>query len=377
MNYEAPKPETVDHVTMVHIKKFFVNYILSDQLGMIANAHLAKADSFEAGAFHGQCIRLAQLHSEAVDFPKTGKPAIFPPELRAHKFPDFMEKSDKSTYQSTKILGELYRSIEVVEFEPETRLNFDNRLYVEGYEAYLEDARMLKRAYDADIRGLMNQFGIATEFEVTSGYIVNTITKVDRKKPRDVAKSVMDSINPIKRHYRKLFEEEFYGEGTNVISPEARSRMESKAYAWYYVTYHPSELGDDPAENMISFPWILHDILCDIAIRNNNKANTIRTIRDYHRQSEPIGTSMYQSTVIQHDNDMVRLKQKISMHKNSNSDYTSYNPYLSNDFTDENDDGMDRLRKSLQKKNNNLNSDHANYNQYENNDDMYRMRRAF
>jgi hypothetical protein len=282
MNYEAQKPRIVKNVTMEDIKTFFVKYIFSDKLGMIANAHLAKADFFEVGALHGQCKRLAQLHSDAVDFPKTGRPPEFPAELRATKFPDFMEKTDKPSYESQKVLGKLYRSINVSEeYTPQTNLNienFDERLYVEGYEVYLDDARKLKRAYDADIRGLMNQFGIMTEIEVTSGYIVNTITKVDKKKPRDVTKSVMDALIPIKRQYRKSFEQEFCIEGSTIILPEVRNRMESKAYAWYYVAYHPSELGDDSSENMISFPWIAHDILCDIAVRNNHKVKGTRRV---------------------------------------------------------------------------------------------------
>ena len=32
---------------------------------------LTHLDPFDVGASHGQCIRLAQLHSDAVDFPKT------------------------------------------------------------------------------------------------------------------------------------------------------------------------------------------------------------------------------------------------------------------------------------------------------------------
>ncbi|UZO06347.1 uncharacterized protein OCT59_026673 [Rhizophagus irregularis] len=127
-----------------------------------------------------QCICLAQLRSDAVDSPKTGTPPEFPPVLRVK--------------------------------EPQTNLNvenFDQRLYADAYEEFLYGARKLKREYDANIRGLMNQFGIITEIEVTSGYIVNTITKVDKKEPRDVKKSVMEALIPIKRHYRKLFEEEF------------------------------------------------------------------------------------------------------------------------------------------------------------------------
>jgi RNA-dependent RNA polymerase len=361
MNYEAQQLETVENVTMDHIKKFFVNFMLSDELDKIADAHLAKADTSDVGAFHGQCIRLAQLHSEAVDYPKTGRPAIFPPELRAHKFPDFMEKTNKATYQSEKVLGRLYRSIEVDEFELYDNSNFDNRLHVEGYQNYLEDARILKRAYDADIKALMNQFGIATEFEVTSGYIVNTITKVDRKKSRDVTKYVMDAIIPIKRHYRKLFEGE-YGKGTSAVPLEVRSRMEAKAYAWYYVTYHPSELSDDPSENMVSFPWIAYEFLCEIAIRNNGKVNTIQ---DYHKQSGPIGASKYhhQKAIQPEDND-VRLKQKMFIqNNNSNLDCTNYNQHLLDDFIN-NDDGMSKLRKNVSMRNNTRNPDYINYNQY-------------
>ncbi|GBB90956.1 hypothetical protein RclHR1_18010002 [Rhizophagus clarus] len=140
MNYEARKPKMVANVTMEDIQTFFVKYILSDKLGMIANAHLAKADFFEIGALHGQCKRLAQLHSDAVDFPKTGNSPEFPAELCVSKFPDFMEKTDKPSYESQKVLGTLYRSINISEeYTPQTNLNiekFDERLYVEGYEVF-------------------------------------------------------------------------------------------------------------------------------------------------------------------------------------------------------------------------------------------------
>lgn len=42
-----------------------------------------------------------------------------------------------------------------------------NRLYVDGFQTNLENARMFKYAYVADIKELMNQVGIATEFETT------------------------------------------------------------------------------------------------------------------------------------------------------------------------------------------------------------------
>ncbi|PKY19633.1 RdRP-domain-containing protein [Rhizophagus irregularis] len=277
MAYEAQRPDYIENVTIEDVQSFFVNYILSDQLGIIANSHLAKADHFETGAFHGQCIRLAQLHSEAVDFPKTGKPAILSSVLRANTFPDFMEKHDKPTYISEKVLGILYRSINEEAFNPSYQMVLDDRLHVQGYKTYVEEARKIKRTYDADIKGLMNQYGVKTEFEVTSGYIVNTIINLERKKSRDINKSVMDAFISIRRHYRKLFEEEFYGKGTNIISPVAHNRMRAKAAAWYFVTYHPAELKGNPSERMISFPWVAYDVLCDI-VNETSESNVNNVI---------------------------------------------------------------------------------------------------
>ena len=50
---------------------------------MIANAHLVWADLSPIGARCEQCLQLAALHSKAVDFPKSGIPAVFPKVRRS------------------------------------------------------------------------------------------------------------------------------------------------------------------------------------------------------------------------------------------------------------------------------------------------------
>ncbi|RKP06601.1 RNA-dependent RNA polymerase, partial [Thamnocephalis sphaerospora] len=172
MDYTAPARTTVPRVTMDRIKEFFVDYIMSDNLGMISNAHLAWADGSPNGARHPNCIQLARLHSCAVDFPKTGAPATMPAELRPLRYPDFMEKSDKPTYRSRTVLGEIYRSTTLDDFSPQMDTCFDERFLVAGYEDYLEDAREVKRDYDATIRDVMRQFEVGTEWEVVSGWVV-------------------------------------------------------------------------------------------------------------------------------------------------------------------------------------------------------------
>lgn len=51
---------------------FFIEYMNFECLGRIDNSHLALADQSPKFAFDWKCIKLAELHAEAVDFPKTG-----------------------------------------------------------------------------------------------------------------------------------------------------------------------------------------------------------------------------------------------------------------------------------------------------------------
>lgn len=76
MNYVAPKPVPLKRdVTIDDVKDFFVSYLRNDRVGQIANAHVVHADKQEDGVQSDECNLLAQLHSTAVDFAKTGIPA--------------------------------------------------------------------------------------------------------------------------------------------------------------------------------------------------------------------------------------------------------------------------------------------------------------
>lgn len=57
-----------------HMANFFVNFMKTDQLGIIANRHQIIADKKPEGTLDSDCIKLAELHSNAVDFSKTGVP---------------------------------------------------------------------------------------------------------------------------------------------------------------------------------------------------------------------------------------------------------------------------------------------------------------
>lgn len=75
----AAYPPTEEHildrpVETDDIIQFFVTFMQQDQLGRIATTHQVLADQCPAGTLHEECLLLAELHSAAVDFSKSGTP---------------------------------------------------------------------------------------------------------------------------------------------------------------------------------------------------------------------------------------------------------------------------------------------------------------
>lgn len=162
MDYSGREAAPASDVTIRDILKFFVQYAVSDNLGLIANAHLAQSDQLHGGPKHQKCLRLAQLHSDAVDFPKSGKPAEITPDLRPKRYPDFMEKAPDRSYPSRRVIGRIYRECAMSEpFIPKDyRQSFNEAMLIEGYEDYIEDGMVQKTLYDQELKFLMNQYGV-------------------------------------------------------------------------------------------------------------------------------------------------------------------------------------------------------------------------
>jgi hypothetical protein len=74
---DYPRQEPVDIGRVVEPKDmtdFFIQFMETDQLGRIAVLHRVLADQNPEGTLHPSCITLAEMHSTAVDFSKTGIP---------------------------------------------------------------------------------------------------------------------------------------------------------------------------------------------------------------------------------------------------------------------------------------------------------------
>ncbi|KAK4031981.1 RNA dependent RNA polymerase-domain-containing protein [Parachaetomium inaequale] len=125
-NYPRVLPLELDRpVTSADMAAFFVDFMKTDHLRVIATRHMILADQKEDGTLDQDCIKLAELHSSAwrPDFRAPGpsitihdKSAIALDEHVASQDRDYDDDDQDGPrhryYASDKILGQLYRAVE-------------------------------------------------------------------------------------------------------------------------------------------------------------------------------------------------------------------------------------------------------------------------
>ncbi|KAF9450099.1 RNA-dependent RNA polymerase [Macrolepiota fuliginosa MF-IS2] len=144
--------------TMKDVADFVMEYIVSDVIGIVASNWLVIADQSQFGIQDRVCLRLAELHNDAVDYPKTGN-AVNTRDIPKLKFPkpdwnapETVEPDPVNYYQSQSAIGKLYRAINLDQHEhslsagsPRTDASGDTRL-VEAIKA-----RVLQQSVVEDI----------------------------------------------------------------------------------------------------------------------------------------------------------------------------------------------------------------------------------
>lgn len=271
-----------------------MQYMKSDALGQIANSHVVHADKEPGMARDPKCMKLAELFTVAVDFPKTGKPAVMDSDLRPATYPDFMEKDDKISYESERVIGTLFRSVIGQARQPNlvSRITrdaivsaFDRELIWHGFEFYILEAKMLKGWYDAKLVGLMNQYEIKSEAEALSGNIV-VLSKFYVKRQGELKDKISAAVRSLQSEARTWFKygpqgapSEDSADSSNAPLLEERETF-AKASAWYHVTYNhrylaaPDSAAGGRHPYLLSFPWVVHDTL--LAVKNRNRRLPLR-----------------------------------------------------------------------------------------------------
>jgi RNA-dependent RNA polymerase len=284
-HYNAPEPVKKENVSIDDIINFFYDYMQNDYLGRIAHAHLAAADHLPDGIDSEQCLKLVELHSIAVDYPKTGIPAVMTRDLERSQWPHFMEKKRSGSYRSRKVLGRLYDAVGKTKFEPHMLGAFDERILIHApQEEVIEFVRSLKESYDESMRRIMAQHQIASEFEVWSTFV---LTHSKASKDYKFHEEIGQHAKTLKDRYYEAFQEEAGGHD--------QAKLRPYAIAAYHIThreYQKAKTREEGRESededgsalsagssssvlsasspatgipFISFPWVLQETLQQIA----------------------------------------------------------------------------------------------------------------
>ncbi|KAJ7076679.1 RNA dependent RNA polymerase-domain-containing protein [Mycena belliarum] len=281
MDYTAVPPIKRDKVEIEDICEFVVDFIKSDVLGIVASHHQAVADRF--GPEHPDCIELAKLNSDAVDFAKSGVAVHIPSHLRPVRYPDFMGRDAEFSYPSPRVLGMMYRLIEPApEYTPLSEICIDTRLTSRRIlPTYLKRAGEMKQNYDVDLEGIMRQHCLC-EAEIIAGVSVMSDQKRRRAADDAIRGPVREGMEVLRAQYRRdarrFVKENPSGEG-----------LENWAIACYQVTHvhdlrvryvdalnasrrGSAAVSDDGSEDgeysevtrrdLISFPWLWAQEIC-------------------------------------------------------------------------------------------------------------------
>lgn len=267
-------------VRISDIADFFVSYLRNDRLGQIANAHVVHADKRPNGIFSTECLKLAELHSVAVDFAKSGVPAAIPfhllPKNAEGSYPDFMGKHKKVTYESQTVLGHLYRQC----LGASQRGGGNKRFRQDGSSAPIdeiiasvpddgsfdEEAELLLASWNGHILRLMDQFGVKTEAEVVSGQVLKFAAHHSQLRGRREHFALLMRLNRQTRELRGEYRDIFWHE---VGSRRGRLNQSGiqKACAWYKACSRQAARSRKEGETaLLSFPWCVSEVLCKLVV---------------------------------------------------------------------------------------------------------------
>ncbi|CEI65400.1 hypothetical protein FVEN_g6183 [Fusarium venenatum] len=272
-DYPRVTPKPLDRqVESKDIADFFINFMRTDILGVIATRHVILADYYDEGATHSDCVALAELHSTAVDFSKTGIPVDIKTLPRNPRFrPDFlaiapplklydkgqlahivdedeldnddvMARSKFNHYQSNKILGHLYRNVDekrIWDEDIHRRINtagpsvWDQLLIIVENEVikYKLDIKWTRQSTEAwKIRGLYestimdkmwdfseNPRVPLTEVEVFCGFILNK-RGAQTCRQGDASIKLKEEIDSTMAWIIKLIRDRSVGDGAETLS---------------------------------------------------------------------------------------------------------------------------------------------------------------
>lgn len=212
-------------------------------------------------------------------------------ELRPRDWPHFMEKQhipEENIYRSGNILGQLYDKVERVHFVPRQDAKFDPRI-LDAYELdeqTLRDAKFIKSQYDADMRRIMAQHEIKTEFEVWSTF---ALSHANMSKDYKFHEELGQIAGALKDRYRNACLDKVGSRDMKELGPfvAAMYRATHDEVVAALAKAEPKPDDGTTTSNMwssetpmplISFPWCFADVLGKIAVERSKQSEAEQAV---------------------------------------------------------------------------------------------------
>uniref|UniRef100_A0AC35UCD8 RNA-directed RNA polymerase n=1 Tax=Rhabditophanes sp. KR3021 TaxID=114890 RepID=A0AC35UCD8_9BILA len=292
------------------MKDFMIDYVKTDPVGKIATAHLIASDFY--GLESEVCHNIAMKHNQAVDFAKTG---VFPEKLtskgtkscppeQSKIVPDFIETRYKFSYQSNRLVGQLYRRLNTLQNLLSSNSGcLDKNASVnplfecEGWETHREKVTELFIKYSAAVNSLLDMFGIDDEAQLFSGFRMEIRNRVTDEREdimsyfnADVIiaerikiliytfrKEILEYFCSMDEHYPLLHKKDGLEYMTYILeTPVSQVSVQMKQFgvACYKIAF---ERADRSSSKILSFPWIVWDFLRQNAYTNMLSSNVKET----------------------------------------------------------------------------------------------------
>lgn len=340
-------------VNTADIVDFLIDFMQNDRLGLISTRHLITADQKDEGTFHPDCIRMAQMHSTAVDFPKTGikvemaqlpkcgrvRPDFMAPgphllvdiketQLGQERDPRDNEEEDDEFgntptryYESPKILGKLYRTIDerafIDDIKPEgvrelnlvldvwdyivgfvTNPEFSLDLPWEEHKAFAQD---IKAEYENDVRAMMKDYSVTPtgeplkEVEVFIGCIVGKGKQNRREK---------DSSVDLKEGFDRIVDRMFecVRGATDESTPNTTYDILARGMAclWECVNEEPANARIREGDRLMSFGWIAASVTLQEVNEIQKRRKATMPGRAHRRNAQPGANGRSRTSITNH-----------------------------------------------------------------------------
>ena len=238
---EPPPSPTIDNDALI---SHFISHAKNANLGRISMLWLDHAALKNAGC--NECIRLAELHSIAVDYPKSGVPAVIPDDLAlSRNIPRAHWRERAQSYHDDSVVGKLYDAVIkeigkgrnlaqehnalvgrkcgaygqiVCSVKENILIGHLNRLVrsdlavhlglfeqsPERQEELIEIAQEQRHLYEDQLRKVMNKYDISSEGEVLTG-CVRKYHKLHKRRRHDISEEIRRTCREIRSEHRFMF----------------------------------------------------------------------------------------------------------------------------------------------------------------------------